>query len=155
MPLPMTPPPESSPPQKPSVPKEAASELPSLDKIKARAEERKRPTAPPKPQERRPHPASRPMDNTPPQREGWKTDPKTGKSYKVIPKSEYDSEGNPILHLDDLNLDDLNGEANKYLAHLRVPPDRDEMEKLRAEKMARAKASTAAYNRANASDDES
>lgn len=95
------------------------------------------------------------MDNTPPQREGWKTDPKTGKSYKVIPKSEYDSEGNPILHLDDLNLDDLNGEANKYLAHLRVPPDRDEMEKLRAEKMARAKASTAAYNRANASDDES
>lgn len=168
MPLPTN---QNSTPSEPQKRPEA-QELPSsatLEEFRARAREeameRKRAqqaqasprqeatTEPPRPPRQKPKLAktSPPAEEAP---KGWKTDAKTGKAYKTIPKSEYDSEGNPILHLDDLNLDDLNGEANKYLAHLRVPPDREEMARLREEKAARARASTAAYNRANAEDDE-
>ena len=81
--------------------------------------------------------------------EGWKRDPKTGKVFKVIPKAEYDADNYPVLHLKDLDLDNLNGEADKYLAHLRVPPDKEETKRLLAEKAARQKAANAAYRRNN------
>lgn len=81
--------------------------------------------------------------------EGWARDPKTGKVYKIIPKSEYDSEGAPILHLDDLNLDDLNSEATKYLGHLRVPPNKAEQKALIAEKRRKLQEQNTEYKRLN------
>ena len=44
------------------------------------------------------------------------------------------ADNRPVLHLTDLDLEDLTGEAEKYLAHLRVPPDPEERARLLAEK---------------------
>ena len=63
--------------------------------------------------------------------EGWTVDPKTGKKYRILPKTQLDGEGNPILQFPDFDIDNLNGEADTFLAHLRVPPSRNEIEELR------------------------
>lgn len=66
--------------------------------------------------------------------EGWVKDKKTGKIYKPLPKSKFVGKGAnaiPVLVIKDFNDLDLNGEANKFLAHLRVPPDKKEQEELR------------------------
>ena len=59
-------------------------------------------------------------------RSEWKVDPKTGIRHRVLPKTEYDENGNPVLQIDDFDADDLNAEANEFLAHLRVAPSKEE-----------------------------
>lgn len=70
-----------------------------------------------------------PVENELP--EGWAIDKKTGKKYKVLPKTEYDADGMPMLQITDFDDSDLNSEAEKFLAHLRVPPDKAEQQRLR------------------------
>lgn len=43
-----------------------------------------------------------------------KTTNKKPKRESIIPKSQYDSEGNPILSIPDLNDVDLNSEIDKF-----------------------------------------
>jgi len=65
-------------------------------------------------------------------------DPITGKIYQKIPKTKMDSNGMPMIQTDIDDLD-LEGAANKFLAHLRVPPSKEEIEKMRQERIERAK----------------
>lgn len=81
--------------------------------------------------------------------DGWRVDEKTGKRYKKLSKVKFDAEGTPLLQNEDFDLDDLNSEADKFLAHLRVAPDKNEMMKLRAEKAAKAKLAREEYERIN------
>lgn len=60
-------------------------------------------------------------------------DSKTGILYKMIPKVKV-VDGRPELAINNFDIDDLQGEANTYLSHLRVPPDREEMKRLRLER---------------------
>ena len=90
----------------------------------------------------------------------FKVDPKTGKKYEVLPASRLDAvknfknqKGGPGLdflrksveEVDDIDLDKLNEEADRFLAHLRVPPDKDEIARLREEKIRRQRAQDQAY----------
>ena len=71
----------------------------------------------------------------------------TGKRYEKLPKSEFIGSGakrRPVLQVD-MDLDNLNGEANRFLAHLRVPPNKDEMLRLRAERVKRAREQRAQF----------
>lgn len=68
-----------------------------------------------------------------------RVDPKTGKSYFEIPKTKMGTDGRPELSID-IDIDDLNGEAENFLAHLRVVPSREEREALLAEKAEMARA---------------
>lgn len=62
-----------------------------------------------------------------------KIDPKTGKKYKIIPK--VGKSGNmPALAVEDFDLDNLQGEADAFLGHLRVPPNQEEIEELKRRK---------------------
>ena len=54
---------------------------------------------------------------------------KTGISYYEIPKTRMGDDGRPMLAMN-INLDDLNGEAENFLAHLRVPPSPEEREEI-------------------------
>lgn len=85
-------------------------------------------------------------------------DPVTGVKYKKLPAASKDviradkkSGGLGIEQLRnmipeaDFDLNDLDGAANSFLAHLRVPPDKEEMKRLREEKIARAKAQNDEY----------
>ncbi len=83
---------------------------------------------------------------------GWKVDPTTGKRYKVLPKTEMGADNRPVLHLTDLDLEDLTGEAEKYLAHLRVPPDPEERARLLAEKKRLMQVQNEKYRLNNARD---
>lgn len=49
----------------------------------------------------------------------WVVDSRTGKSYKRIPPTEMDEDNRPVEQLDDFDEGDLDGEALKYLSHLR------------------------------------
>jgi len=62
-----------------------------------------------------------------------RVDSKTGRSYFEIPKTKMGTDGRPELAID-IDIDDLNGEAENFLAHLRVAPSREEREALLAEK---------------------
>lgn len=80
----------------------------------------------------------------------WRIHAKTGKKYRVIPESRYSGGGQegvsassfkgksefarPELTVPDFDADDLNSEADTFLAHLRVPPSKDEMERLRSDR---------------------
>lgn len=90
--------------------------------------------------------------------DGYAIDPKTGKRYKKLPnvpkdvvRADKKSGGLSLEQLRnsipeaDFDLDDLNGAADMFLAHLRVPPDKDEMKKLREERLRRAKKQSAEY----------
>lgn len=57
----------------------------------------------------------------------WVTDPRTGKKYRPLPKTKTGPDGRPLLAVNDLNLDDMTGEADVFLAHLRVPPTEEEL----------------------------
>jgi len=85
----------------------------------------------------------------------WRTDPKTGKRYKVLmatPKEALvayrrNKGALPIEQLmklievdEDFAIDDLNGTAEKFMAHLRVPPSPEEKEALIRKKQQMAKA---------------
>lgn len=67
-----------------------------------------------------------------------RVDPKTGKSYSVIPKVRLDESGTQIRGTE-LNADDLQGEADRFLAPLRVPMDKNEQKAIAAERERRAK----------------
>lgn len=83
----------------------------------------------------------------------WRIDPRTGKRYKVLKQSSKEaiaaSKRNKnggltleqarqlIEEEEDFDVDDLNKSAETFMAHLRVPPNREELEQLRAERVAR------------------
>lgn len=90
--------------------------------------------------------------------DGYAIDPKTGKKYKKLPnvpkdvvRADKKSGGLSLEQLRnsipeaDFDLDDLNGAADLFLAHLRVPPDKEEMKRLREERLRRAKKQNAEY----------
>lgn len=64
-------------------------------------------------------------------------DPVTGKVYQRIPKTKMDSNGMPMIQTD-INDLDLEGAAERFLAHLRVPPSKEEIEKLKQERIRKA-----------------
>lgn len=86
--------------------------------------------------------------------DGWAIDPKTGKKYRKLPKTVMGNDGRPLLQIEDFNLDDLTGEAEMFLAHLRVPPDKEEQKRLRELKIQQARKQNAEYVKANPDDDE-
>lgn len=125
--------------------------LPSLP---SKAQEKASSTAPPAPGKQSP------AD------EGWRVDPKTGKRYKQLPGYKPGvmeskraianvAKGNVSItqiramvdEEQDFNLDDLNGSADTFLSHLRVPPDKEEMKRLLAERAERQKIFDAAAAR--------
>lgn len=78
----------------------------------------------------------------------WKTDKKTGKKYREMPKTEWLTGGYSESRLSD-QYDasyDLNSIANDFLPHLRVAPTPEEKEKLRQLAAKRAKEMETAYN---------
>jgi hypothetical protein len=84
--------------------------------------------------------------------EGWAIDPKTGAKYKMIPKSVYKGKGKnaiPELAIEDFDVDDMTGEAETYLSHLRIPPDKEEQEKLKQLRAQMRRNSEASYAEAN------
>lgn len=163
MPLP-TPPRPSNEPSKNTA---GEASLPGLDEVSLP------PVSPPpaKPRsEGLPLPPS-PTKEVPKSREedrGWRVDPKTGKKYKVLAKNSPDAvksaKNGEGLTLDqlfkyteddpDFNLDDLNGSAETFLAHLRVPPSPEELKKLRAEREARLRRAEAQRVRESTQDEE-
>lgn len=130
----------------------AASEkefsLPALDDFTEPA-----PVAKKLPVKRPVSPVSKPeVDPTPELEEGWAIDKKTGKKYKTIPKSVYEGKGKnavPVLMIEDFDADDMTGEAETYLSHLRVPPDKEEQERLKQLRAQMRKRSDASYAEAN------
>jgi len=93
--------------------------------------------------------------------EGWAIDPKTGKKYKKLAGAPADAIKNGrksglskeqleaiTVFDDDFNLDDLNASANIFMAHLRVPPDKDEQKRLAEDRVKKRRASDAAYKAA-------
>lgn len=88
-----------------------------------------------------------PRDHSP-EKSYWTVDPETGVKYKTIPKTEWvGTEGRSVLHLTEINaFDDLNGAANDYLAHLRVPPDKEEQKRLNEERARLARQQNEIYS---------
>lgn len=92
----------------------------------------------------------------------WRVDPRTGKRYKVLKQSSKEAiaaskrNKNGGLTLEqarqliedeeDFDADDLNKSAETFLAHLRVPPNRDELEQLKAERVKRMRKQALAFN---------
>lgn len=114
----------------------------------------------PKNAKKAPRKAQRPAErNTAPQQEQgteespWKVDPKTGKRYKMLPGIDHNvirdarKSGAKSFSLEqlqehvnndpDFDGDDLNKSAEIFMAHLRVPPNKEEQERLRQEKRER------------------
>lgn len=136
--------------RRPSPPAEPEKEfsLPALEDLVAPAPvARKLPVKRPDPVVREPE-----ADLSPELEEGWAIDEKTGKRYKKIPKSIYNGKGKnaiPVLMIEDFDADDMTGEAETYLSHLRVPPDKEEQEKLKQLRAQLRKRSDASYAEAN------
>lgn len=105
--------------------------------------------------------------------ESWEIDPVTGKKFKALPgykegvsfsktkTKEYANHGMTITDLrtfvdvdDDFNMDDLKGTAETFLPHLRVPPDKEEQERLRKARAAQQKEHDRAYESAVAEERE-
>lgn len=66
--------------------------------------------------------------------DGWVIDEETGLPYKQMPKSVYKGKGAkavPVLLIPEFDADNMTGEAETYLKHLRVPPDKEEQARLR------------------------
>lgn len=85
----------------------------------------------------------------------WRTDPKTGKRYKVLMATPKEAlvayrrnkgviskeQLMKLIELDeDFTLDDLNSTAETFMAHLRVPPSKEEKEALIRKKQQMTKA---------------
>lgn len=139
--------------QRPS-PKPAPSEdfsLPSLDDlVEATPPARKIPNKRPTSAVQTPKPAPEPVEEK--LEEGWAIDPKTGVKYKKIPKSVFEGKGKnaiPVLAIEDFDVDDMSGEAETYLGHLRVPPNKEEQEKLKQLRAQMRRRSDASYAEAN------
>lgn len=140
-------------PSLPSLP-----EIPEVSTTEPKASERSK-VARPKPQES-PEALRRSKAPEAPAKLGpeWEIDPKTGKPYKRIAGykdgvmksraavANVGKRGATLEQLrmmvedePDFNLDDLNGSAETFLAHLRVPPNKEEQKKLLEERAARQK----------------
>jgi hypothetical protein len=138
--------------RRPSPPASAEEEfsLPPLDDFVDPAPiARKLPVKRPAPVVREPEPE---IELTPELEDGWAIDEKTGKKYKTIPKSVYKGKGKnaiPVLMIEDFDADNMTGEAETYLSHLRVPPDKDEQERLKQLRAQMRKRSDASYAEAN------
>jgi hypothetical protein len=140
-----------------SSPKPAAAKefsLPSLDDlVEPAAPARKRPSKQPAPAARAPKPAPEPAPPVEEElEEGWAIDEKTGVKYKTIPKSVYEGKGKnaiPVLAIEDFDVDDMTGEAETYLGHLRIPPNKEEQEKLKQLRAQMRRNSDASYAEAN------
>jgi hypothetical protein len=110
----------------------------------------KRPIAKPVPVVTAPEPEPEEDDEL---EEGWAIDEKTGAKYKTIPKSVYQGKGKnavPLLMIEEFDVDNMTGEAETYLSHLRIPPNKQEQAellRLRAELRKRSDASYEAANR--------
>lgn len=116
------------------IPKKAIQD----NQFRKEEEEKEPPVKKPKRAKKRPPKPKKQKQEPIPESDDVSVDKETGLKYKTLPKSEYDSEGTPILQVDDLDLHDLGGEADKFLPHLRQAPDRKEMKRLRAEQTRRA-----------------
>lgn len=122
----------------------------------ASKEEQGLPTLPPMPQRSQPLPTSTPEVSEVPRPtkkpappapkpepvvpKGYAVDEETGITYRKLPKSEYDSNGNPVLQIQDFDADDLNAEAESFLGHLRVAPSKEEILQLREERARKMRA---------------
>jgi hypothetical protein len=92
------------------------------------------------------------VQKTPELEEGWAIDEKTGVKYKTIPKSVYKGKGKnaiPLLAIEDFDADNMTGEAETYLSHLRIPPDKEEQERLKQLRIQLRRQSDASYAKAN------
>lgn len=108
----------------------------------AAAPQRRRPAPQPEPARRSAAPQV--LEETVAEDDRWTVDPKTGKPYKKflqIPKEEVEyfnkSKGSMTRQMrelleseEDFDIDDLNGTANTFMAHLRVPPSAEEREEI-------------------------
>ena len=138
--------------RRPSPPAVSEKEfsLPALDDFTEPA-----PVAKKLPVKRPTSPVSQPepeVDLAPELEEGWAIDKRTGKKYKTIPKSVYEGKGKnavPVLMIEDFDADNMTGEAETYLSHLRVPPDKEEQERLKQLRAQMRKRSDASYAEAN------
>lgn len=133
---------------KPKVAIEEDFSLPSLGEIES-PPVRKLPVKNPRPAVREPELVIEPERDS---EEGWAIDEKTGVKYKTIPKSVFKGKGKnaiPLLAIEDFDADNMTGEAETYLGHLRVPPDKAEQERLKQLKAQMRKRSDASYAEAN------
>lgn len=137
----------------PRLPKPAAEEdfsLPSFDELaQPPAPARGLPVRKPRPVPKTPKPEIKLERET---EEGWAIDEKTGVKYKTIPKSVYEGKGKnarPKLAIEDFDVDNMTDEAETYLGHLRVPPDKEEQERLKQLRIQLRKRSDASYVEAN------
>ncbi len=146
--------------------------LPSLEEVTVQPASRVERVAPAKPQQqvRKPAPVAQPKEEALP--EGWAIDPVTGKRFKQIAgykpgvmksRAAVKAASNGGMSLDqlratvnldpDFDLDNLNGSAETFLAHLRVPPNKEEQQELLRLRAAREEQFAKAAARA-AEDDE-
>lgn len=83
----------------------------------------------------------------------WKTDPKTGKKYKVLPKTEFTSGGFSVSTFTEDEMPDplydIGTAAEIFLGHLRVAPSKEELAKLRKQQAMRARRIRAEYDSEN------
>lgn len=94
--------------------------------------------------------------------EGYAVDPVTGKQYKLLPAAAPEAvrahKNNPKgMGLDEFmrytkadesfDMDDLNGAAELFLPHLRVPPDKEEQKRILAARKARERSGAEEYSR--------
>lgn len=84
--------------------------------------------------------------------EGWEIDDRTGMKYKKIAKQKFSgTKKQPVPFRDDSVLKeiddpyDVNDSSVKFLSHLQVPPDEEEMRQIRAERAAARKVKNAKY----------
>lgn len=80
--------------------------------------------------------------------EGYKRDPKTGKTYRTIPKLEIDDKGYSDVVVDGLAgiNDDPRQSAKDFLGHLQVAPTPEELAALRAEALKKARKAREDYD---------
>lgn len=100
---------------------------------------------PPKAAPRRRRAASPPPEEKPLQE--WRTDAKTGKRYKTLPPTTWTGGGGySECHIEEVDgLYDLNSAATTYLAHLQVPPSKEEQKRLQEERNRQLREQNAAY----------
>lgn len=161
MALPIRPNSGATPASKPAVrrpaPKASAEpdfSLPPLDDLAAPTPHvKKPPVRSPRPAAKAPKPAAEPVIEPEDElEEGWAIDEKTGVKYKTIPKSVYKGKGKtaiPLLAIEDFDADNMTGEAETYLGHLRIPPDKEEQERLKQLRAQLRKRSDQEYAQAN------
>lgn len=92
----------------------------------------------------------------------WIIDEKTGKKYRKLPQassaaikasksnnggfSSIDQLRKYVGEVEDFDLDNLDGMANEFLAHLRVPPDKSEQKRLAEERKKQSSAQNSVYD---------